>query len=260
MAFKASLSLFVRDSDAQNAFNYNDHLQQLKHAGYWKPRFAGWPLGGETRKRAHVRCVDGIPGSARSTSSDRSGLMLASNLGARYVDPDAVIFDKQVELKEDLRARFKRWSVHHLPGHHGASDVPKLPDSARPSASSARQSLPSRQGVGSGPIPHLRSPSESAVSEDPELVYGGAWTGAAGGPRAIRGTASWKLKRLPDLPKPVFFEKVAKGEKLLAAGRVPVVRRTEDETKPLRYVAHTRPYEKPWLGAEAEPVIYFDKH
>jgi hypothetical protein len=69
-------------------------------------------------------------------------------------------------------------------------------------------------------------------------------------------TASWKFRKLPDLPKPIFFPKVAKGEKLLVAGRVPELKK---EVTSVVYVAHTRPYEKPWLGDQVEPVMYFEK-
>ena len=255
MAFQASLALFVRDSDAQNACNYNDHLQQINQTGHWKPRFAGWPLGGETRKRAHTRCVTGAPGSARSTSSN-SGLMLASNLGARYVDPDAAIFDKQVDLKEDLRARFSRWSVNHLPG--GESSQTDVSPSARPAVAVAGAAGAAAAVAASARPPRSVStpPAAAAASPSPpQPVYGGAWTQ----PRQerTRGTQSWRLSRLPALPKPVFFANVAKGASLLAAGRVPMVRREAEESKK-RFVAHTRPYEKPWLGPAAEPVIYFE--
>ncbi len=87
-------------------------------------------------------------------------------------------------------------------------------------------------------------------------MYGGAFD-AASNKRKIRGTPAWQLKKQPELPKPLFFEKIGKGEHMLAAGRVPV---TETKTsEPVRYVAHTRPYEKPWKGEKAEPILYFDK-
>lgn len=247
MAFQASLSLFARDSDAQNPLNFNDHLQQLSHP-YWKPRFTGWPLGGETRKRAQTRCVSGLPGSARSDAS--GGLLLSSNLGARYVDPDAAIFDKQVDLKNDLKARFDRWSQKHLPHPIHVHSIPSNIYSNNSDSISA--SVRSNKEAEA----EAANQTEAAVnSEDSAtVVYGGAYTSPP--PPRMHPTASWKFRKFPEIPKPMFFEKIAKGEKLLTAGQVPEVK---TEARPVIYVAHTRPYEKPWLGKDREPVIFFEK-
>ena len=67
MAHKASLQLFQttagggslrdRGSEPLNAVNFNDYLSMSQLAGYWKPRFAGWPFGGYTRNEVRDRLV-----------------------------------------------------------------------------------------------------------------------------------------------------------------------------------------------------------
>ena len=46
--------------DSVNAENFNDLLQRVAQESYFKPRLCEWPLGGYTRKQAHVRSSTGV--------------------------------------------------------------------------------------------------------------------------------------------------------------------------------------------------------
>lgn len=68
MAYKASLQLLLKARDGGsmlngnepfNACNFNDLLDRQATRGYWKPRFAEWPIGGYTLKEAHTRMATG---------------------------------------------------------------------------------------------------------------------------------------------------------------------------------------------------------
>ena len=275
MAYRASLQVFqttrgggsleANGSEPLNSYNYNDFMDRAATQGYWKPRFAAWPRGGYTRKEAMKRCVTGklevTPGSyewkarfdkqghlrddaperlARLESSrapsESSNVALCTNVTARFMDPEARIFDKEATFKADLRDRFLRWSKVHYPvnaseppsSHRSALSVSSHRDS--PQASSASWE------VISTPLSSSSVPSQND-----------AFTARV----FARGTPDHLRKKVPVLPAPYFPEVGRRDGSLLSAARVPVVR---SDTNAHTHVAHLRPYSKPWNN----PVLYFE--
>lgn len=274
MAYRASLQVFqttrgggsleANGSEPLNSYNYNDFMDRAATQGYWKPRFAAWPRGGYTRKEAMQRCVTGklevTPGSfewkarfdkqgnllpdaperlsrlkASRAPSESSNIALATNVTARFIDPEAPILDKEASFKADLRDRFVRWSKVHYPlneieppSSHRSSVSSHMP-SSQPSSASWE--------VVSTPASTASLPAEHALTS--QRVF-------------ARGTPDHLRKKVHVMPAPYFPEVGRRDGSLLSAARVPTVR--SDAPGAFPATAHLRPYSKPWNN----PVLYFE--
>jgi hypothetical protein len=253
MAYKASLAIFPIEGEALNAANFNDYLDQYDQEHlYFKPRFVAHPIGGYTRKTARQRCLTGefTMLSARSTGSDHSAKALATNIGAKFFDPEGHVFDKQVALKSDLKTRFKKWAKTHLDGTRGGIAKPYTPSiDVNSPRSELNDQLLDQDEYASQDISSSSNNNPQQQCNSPKRSLS---TEPISSSRPLKRTPSHLFKRVQKKPA-MYFPNIGKGCK---PGNVPVVLTDHGDEEKLR-IAHMRPYEKPWLMSGDE--IYFDK-